>query len=291
MDGYCIYLNAISADLSLEHIFPLSLGGHDKFSINVDRKTNNGTASRIDSALANDFAILFDRRRLNAKGHSGKQPVPIAKRSTFDGRKVQARFEEEGLKLYDVVRRRDIEPEAFSGRNVQIGGIQFHLDDPLRFVAKVALSAGLYAYGEDFRNQVDHQQARIVMMADDFEQISPDIRCLDRWQLIEDDKHQIMWLVASQYKESCVMLMPGYDCFCVAVGILGHFIGFLNIPAPGHRLLNVGEYDLGHVITVRDGKILRRSFRRVIKDLEQDLENDNDSLMAAFERMTKRTGS
>ena len=289
VSGYCIYTDTDSVDLSLEHIIPLSLGGHDKFSINVDRKANNGPASKIDSSLANDFAILFDRRKLGATGHSGKRPMPIAKRSTFEGRKVQARFEDDGLKLYDVMLRKDIDPEIYSGKNVEIGGIQFHMDDPLRFVAKVALSAGLYAYGDDFRNQVNHQEARIVMMADNFTKISPNIRCLDRWQLIEDDKHQIIWLIASQYRESCVMLMPGYDCFCVAVGLLGHFIGFLNIPAPSHRLQNIDDYDLGHVITIRDGQILRRSFRQVINELGQDIEEKNDNIIAAFERMAKRT--
>lgn len=287
---YCIYTNTTTEDPSLEHVIPLSLGGHDKFSINVDRKANNGVASKIDSALSNDFAILFDRRETNSRGHSGKPATPIAKNSTFEGRKVQARFEGDGLKLFDVRLRKDIAPEEYSGKNVEIGGISFHLDDPLRFVAKAALSGGYFAYGQGFRNQVDHQQARMIMMANDLSKISPDIRCLDRWQMIEDDKHQIMWLIASQYRESCVMLMPGYDCFCVAVGLLGHFIGFVNIPAHGHRLPNAGDYDLGHVITVRAGQLLRRSFRQVVGDLSRDIDSKNDSLMAAFDRMEKRTG-
>lgn len=78
--GYCIYLDDMSDDLSVEHIIPMSLGGLDDFSIFADRKFNNSTASKIDSGLANDFLILFDRDRQKATGHSGASPEPRVKK-------------------------------------------------------------------------------------------------------------------------------------------------------------------------------------------------------------------
>ena len=86
------------------------------------------------------------------------------------------------------------------------------------------------------------------------------------------------------------MLIPGYDCFCVAVGVLGHFMGFINIPALGHHLVNEGEYRLGHVITIRNGELFRRSFRQSMDDLQRDIESGNDSITAALDRITARTG-
>jgi hypothetical protein len=289
VNGYCIYKDAESNDLSLEHVVPLSLGGHDSFNISADRSLNNGVASKVDSAISNDFTILFDRRDLNAAGHSGKLPEPKAKHSTFNDRKVQVTFGKKGLKVFDVRDRRDLEQHEFAGQSVQVGGISIGLDDPLRFVAKVALSAGYFAYGDSFRYQVDHSQARSIMMCSDLGSINSEVRCLDRWQSIDDTEHQIMWLIAAQHRESCVMLIPGYDCFGVAVGIFGHFMGFINIPAPGLHLLNEGEYRLGHVITIRNGRLLRRSFHQSVYDLQRDIESGDDSIMAALNRMTART--
>lgn len=99
-----------------------------------------------------------------------------------------------------------------------------------------------------------------------------------------------MWLIASQHRESCVMLIPSHDSFCVAVGVLSHIMGFIGIPAPRHHLMNEGEYRLGHVITIRHGEVLRRSFRQTMVDLQRDIESGNDSITTALDRMTARTG-
>ena len=107
IEGYCIYLDAISADLSLEHIIPKSLGGLDDFSILADRKFNNGIASNIDSGLANDFLLLFDRDRQKAIGHSGTHPEPRVKKATLDdGSPIQVTFAASGLRIYNLRERR-----------------------------------------------------------------------------------------------------------------------------------------------------------------------------------------
>lgn len=281
--GYCIYKDAESTDLSIEHVIPLSLGGHDRLSIKADRKINNGIASKIDSDIANDFTVLFSRRNANAKGHSGRSPAPIAKQSKLRDKKVQLRFGKSGLEVFDVLSRKLLPEEEFVGEELTAGGISISLDAPFRFVGKTLLSAGYFAYGQDFVDQVMHSEARAFMTNNSLMTVHSDARAFDRYAPAEDDKHLIMKLLISQRKESKILLMPGYDCFGIAVGVLGEFMGFMNIPAPGHNLCNTGDYDLGHVITVSAGKLERQSFRSAVERLGEDLDNNDPELLAAIE--------
>lgn len=281
---YCVYKNKLSDDLSLEHVIPLSLGGHNSFCIQADRTTNNALGSHVDAPVASDFLIMLDRQKHDMRGHSKLPPVPVAKHSTFENQKVQVAFNPDGFSLFDVRKRKKLPPEQFSGKTITAGGIRISLDAFLRFTAKTALSAGYFTYGSQFIDQVDHEQARVVMSASSLDSINSDVRAFDRFSQIEDDDHLIMRLLLTQHTHSGVLLIPGYDCFGVAVGILGNFIGFINIPAPGHTLPNHGDFDLGHVVFNQGGALVRRSFRAAIAILADDLDNGNDRLMAAIER-------
>lgn len=281
VSGYCIYNNSNSTDLSIEHVIPLSLGGHDHFSIFADRKTNTGAAAKIDSAIATDFHVLFSRRDANAVGHSGRDPVPIAKSSTFNGHKVQVSFGKNGLEVFDVVTRKYVEKSELAGQKVQVGGINISLDAPYRFVAKIALSAGYFTYGDAFVEQVQHEEARAFLRSTDISSLQANVRVFDRFQAATDEKHLHMKLMTSQHPESKVLLMPGPDCFAVAVGILGNFMGFMNIPAPGQRLCNSGDYRWGHVITVRKDQVIRQSFQSAYHKLLKDIEENEPAVMAA----------
>lgn len=279
--GYCIYKDAESLDLSTEHVIPLSLGGHDRFSIMADRKINNGIAAKIDSNIATDFQILFSRRNANAKGHSGRPPVPIARSSTFKGRKVQVSFGRTGLEVFDVVTRKYVDKKDLVDQQIEVGGISISLDAPYRFIAKTALSAGYYAYGEEFVAQVHHDEARAFVRSTDISNLQANVRVYDRFQAATDEKHMYMKLMTSQHPESKVLLMPGPDCFAVAVGILGNFMGFMNIPAPGHTLCNTDDYRWGHVITVRNNEVIRQSFQSAFLQLLQDIEENEPNVIKA----------
>ncbi len=283
ISGYCIYKDSNSSDLSVEHVIPLSLGGHDRFSVMADRQLNNGVASKIDSEIANDFQILFSRRDADAAGHSGRPPVPIAKSATFKGNKVQVRFGKDGLEVFDVVSRKFLARSEFAGEVISIGGINISLDAPFRFVAKTALSAGFFAYGDAFVKQVHHDEARAFMRSTDMSTLKSNVRVLDRFQPATGDDHLYMKLLIAQYPESKILLMPGRDCFGIAVGVLGQFIGFMNIPAPKHALPNSGDYELGHVITVRDGQVIRQSLRSALERLVTDLEANEPGVSSALE--------
>jgi len=285
--GYCIYKDGLSSDLSVEHVIPLSLGGHNGFTVPADRVLNNTVAAKLDGAVANDFLVLFDRRDADSRGYSGQPPLPRAKRSELDGRPVQVSFGQDGLSVFDARDRRVLDRGEFGGKEVKVGGIRIGLDDSIRFVAKVALSAGYFTYGEAFRQQVDHEQARLIMMADDLETINPNVRLWERWQPVEDEAHRVFWLMTSQRKESTVILTPSPDSLGVSVGILGTFMGFINIPAPGHQLVNDGDYRMGHVIAIQDGALLRRSFRSALDDYYSDIEEPSEGMVSALSLLEK----
>lgn len=80
---YCIYLDedVDKKDMNREHIIPISLGGANGFEIQVDSQTNANMGSDVDAAIANDFFMLLPRREYDARGHSNKQPFPLAKKS------------------------------------------------------------------------------------------------------------------------------------------------------------------------------------------------------------------
>ena len=100
---YCVYTDKETLDPSPEHIIPLSLGGHNDFVIDVDRKFNNDIGSKVDGKLANDFLVLFERDKADAVGHSRKHPAPVVTHANLiDGTPVQAKFGKNGLSLFDL---------------------------------------------------------------------------------------------------------------------------------------------------------------------------------------------
>ena len=146
-----------------------------------------------------------------------------------------------------------------------------NIDLPCRFASKVALAAGYFVYGNLFRHHVDHNQLRDVMKTD------PATLNLDRSpeelglghltlrvdsylrEVCEESDPTLFCLrsFCSRVKGSVVVLMPGHNCFGVAVGILGQYVGMVNVPANTTSFQNQGQYRLGHVLAVI-GKTLKR---------------------------------
>ncbi|MGG2638803.1 hypothetical protein [Pseudomonas aeruginosa] len=291
MSDYCIYLDGPSADLSKEHIIPMSLGGLDGFCIQADRQFNNAVGSKVDGAVANDFLVLFNRDKANAKGHSGAQPQPVARRATLiDGSPVQITFSKSGLQIYDLKQRKYVEKGECRGGQVKIDGLKLDLNADIKFVAKVALAAGFYAYGDLFRKGVMHSEARKIVNASSLADIRPDVRLYTRFQseqeLHDPSNLQIFKMIVQQSSCSCVLIIPGKDCFGVVVGVLGEFMGMINMPADTAGFPNEGDYDLGHCIFLQNGEVKRMSFRRVITTLTEYLEGIDDSVMTRQEFQT-----
>jgi hypothetical protein len=161
---YCPYTDRDIplSETSPEHIIPLALGGMNGFTIPVSRDFNSRVGSEIDGALANDFLVMSKRDKHGVKGHSKKHPqnvIPNAKNAETGEPLHVTMGQVHGLRLWDPKLRKDVTGQ---GQKVSIG-FQVDLDVTLRFVAKVALSAGYLVYGDRFRTHVKHEDLRKIM--------------------------------------------------------------------------------------------------------------------------------
>ncbi|MBN8412140.1 hypothetical protein [Halomonas litopenaei] len=261
---YCVYTDRETTDPSSEHILPLSLGGHDDFVIDVDRKFNNDIGSKVDGKLANDFLVLFDRDKASAVGHSKKHPIPTVKHARLmDGTPVQAMFGKDGLSLFDLRERKKIERSESRAHQVQCKNIKIDIDIDLMFVAKVALAAGYYAYGNDFVQSVQTDEFRKIMNLDKKNLPTDSLaRVYSRFHTPEegDDIFHILKMMTEIGDCSSVILVPSSETFGVAVSILGKFLGFVSAPCQSSGLVNHGDYKYGHCIYIQNEQVKRFSF-------------------------------
>ena len=166
MSIYCPYTDRELQDreTSSEHIIPLALGGVNGLELRVDAGFNTRLGSELDGRLANEFLMAMRRTKYDARGHSRKEPWATIKHASYgdDARPAQVHFHREhGLRLWDA---RDREEKKGVG-SFRIS-TTLNIDLPVRFVAKVGLAAGYFAYGDKFREHVDHHQLRQVMVID-----------------------------------------------------------------------------------------------------------------------------
>ena len=269
---YCPYTDRDipETETNSDHVIPLSLGGVTGFEITVDADFNATVGSKLEGSLANEFIWALARTKYDARGHSGKEPQAIIRNATYgdECRVAQVYFHnKQGVRLWDV---RD--GEFKSGRSSIKINSSLNIDLPIRFTAKVALGAAYYVYGNVFRENVDHQQLREVMLCRDLSKLdlskTPEGLGIDRRTLTADsylheratqDDLQCIRLLCSAVRGSVVMLIPGTDSLRVAVGILGRYLAMVNVPANTKSFPNSGEFSWGHVIALSDKKVYRAS--------------------------------
>lgn len=257
-----------------EHIFPLALGGVNGFCLPVSREFNSRVGSSIDGALANDFLVSFRRRQFDARGHSGRAPSVVSKRSTMgEGRRpVQVEFKGgAGLSVFDSIDRRILSHEETVDKSFTSS---FYLKrfSRARFAAKVALSAGYLFFGNWFRHNVNHAEVRSLM---NYEHGSVGVdysgfklRIVDELfppERKDEDQASVERFFCQMIDGSCVYFMVGPENIAVTVGVLGKFVATLNIeadtdnfpfdiPVPDHN-------DLGHAAVIENGVATRMSYR------------------------------
>lgn len=144
---YCIYTDkTIPVETATrEHILPLALGGANGFEILADRDCNSRLGYKIDGALAEDFLVKMKRNLVDARGHSRKRPVVVARHSTLDDtdKPVQVHFDRSDFKVWDPRAKRNLAKEQ-PGWRILNSRFQINMNTRLRFVAKTALSAGYF---------------------------------------------------------------------------------------------------------------------------------------------------
>ena len=278
---YCPYIDRDIPDdqASPEHIIPLSLGGCNSLEIPVDAAFNSKMGSVLDGAVANEILFALRRTEYDARGHSGKKPLAIIRNADYgdDKRPAQAHFHKrDGLKVWDA-RDREFK-ERVPSVNISTS---LNIDLPMRFTAKVALAAGYFTYGDLFRHHVDHRQLRDVMNTDprnlDLERSLDEqglghltLRVDDYLREVSEELEPTLFLLrsfCSAVKGSVIVLMPGHGCFGVAVGILGMYVGMVNVPANTSSFPNQDNYRWGHVLATNEKTLKRCSWADGLKQL------------------------
>lgn len=268
---YCPYTDKDLEDSesNSEHIIPLSLGGMDSLEIPVCKVFNSKVGSDIDGKIGQELIIQSRRARLKVKGHSGKVPAMYYKNaSDIDtGLPLQVRItKDEGMKL-----RAPYVPEGAShpkGKKIKITTSS----DPdiwLKYVAKVALSAGYFSYGEYFRNNVNADELRSIMTMSHSELLEhkPEIKAhahhiyLDDFEEIKTYKK--ICTTFSNY--SCIGIVPSNKHLTFFTSILGQYIGMIRVEANTKEFPNEGSYSWGHFICPVNNQLGRTSYYRVIQ--------------------------
>ena len=268
-----------------EHIIPLSLGGTNELTIDVDRDSNSQLGHELDGALANDFFVALRRSEYDARGHSGREPWAIFRNASHgnEARPAQVHLHRRhGLKLWDAKERK----LTWGSGTIQFATrIDIHL--PIRFTAKVALAAGYFVYGDRFRHYVDHHQLRKVMQMNlaniDREEVerklgeTRDTVLADDYLLSEHPSHK-QWqlrcirMFCDGIRGSVVVLIPQKERLLVSVGILGKYLALINVPADTEKFPNEGDLEWGHVLAVVDKKLLRCSWAEGLNQLASSLD-------------------
>jgi hypothetical protein len=204
------------------------------------------------------------------------------KRATLsaDGRPVQVRLHQKnGVRIWD--------PKAgklLSGSHKFNLHMKANLDLPVRFAAKVALSAGYFAYGELLRYQVEHRQLRDVMCIDPatldltseetlgLEHITLRV---DNWMMAAPEEPgnplAALRIFCNAVRGSVVVLIPGSQCLWITVGILGQYLATLIVPASTEGFPKAGAHEVGHVLAIIDGTLKRCSWQSAWRQVAEQL--------------------
>ena len=282
---YCPYTDKelTFEKMSKEHIIPLSLGGSNEFCLQVDAKFNSKVGSSVDGDMANDFLVLFRRREADTRGHSNKRPVIKSKKSSMGDSEHPVQITlagKDGVKVYDPIQCRELDESEITEQTFKS---QFNVSmyGRLKFAAKVALSAGYFVFGEWFRENVSHDEIRMLMnfnpslsKKEDFRDIK--LKAYDEFTPTNERDNQqraIDELFCSLSGGSCVLFIPGPQNIGIVIGILGKHVATLNVPANTENFPFLEENDLGHVVIIKAGKFERISYRRMAKLAHEALQN------------------
>jgi hypothetical protein len=277
---YCPYADQDfpDAETTREHIVPLSLGGVNGFEIAVHGKANSDIGSSIDAAMAEDFLVKTKRDRFDVRGHSGKEPVFVVKQAkNTDGLPLQVALNQRsGLQVWSPRDSEYITDQRAAKLELKFA---VNIDTAMKFVAKVALSAGYFVYRELFRNNVKHSDFRAIM---NFQSLHPtgyegvEARIDDRFNESPNAEVQIFRaLCKASEPYSIVGFAHSNNRFGIFVGVLGDYIGTIHVPAVMEGFPTHGEHQMGHLIQLQRPGFTRVSMKRALESFLKAIEAAN----------------
>lgn len=275
---FCIYSNTEVADSesNIEHIFPLTLGGSDAFTISVSKSINTLANRELDEKLKSCLSLATNRKKHQAVGHRNQSVRPPKIKITVGTDKsVIFKFDDNDLlELYSHKRRK-----ILTADEIKAEGATFTVKEErslrLKFTAKIALASGYFVYGSTFVENVKTADLRALMnyfgeRHDEvaFNNLTSTVWC---WPNRVGDSdavmHAIFQRINDMLKCSFVALITSAvpDRIIIVVGILGHLSGVISCPANCDAFPKSGDYDLGHVVALKDKKLQRFSYRNCLK--------------------------
>jgi len=273
--NYCPYTDQDLeySKVNSEHIIPLSLGGVNGLEIPVCKKFNSYAGSNIDAKIGQELVVQSKITQLKVKGHSGKIPAMYYKNAhdAKSGLPLQVRItKDEGIEL-----RAPYVPDGVAhpkGEEIKFSTTS-DLDIWLKYVAKIALSAGYFTYGELFRNNVNTTELRTIMTKSHDELIvhEPKIMAHAHYLYLEEFEEvkiykQICKMIGDY---SCIGIVHSNNHITIFTGILGVYIGMIRVEANTKEFPNEGKYSWGHFMSAVNGKLCRTSYYSVIQVLNE----------------------
>jgi len=171
---YCIYSGKhCSKDtLSLEHVFPKSLGGRASATIRVCRKLNNQFGTEIDGRLMKDAMIQFARMNSGTTGNSGKKPTAVLKNAQAwkGGRpnpdsKMYTLTHEKGqtMKVFDPISRSYMPSNMINEYGFVIKDMNIEHAARFKFTVKTLLGLGWKYFRADILDAIDTNVLRKLL--------------------------------------------------------------------------------------------------------------------------------
>lgn len=268
---YCIYSgkNLNDADMNIEHIIPLSLGGCDSFTIMVGKKINSDWGSKIDGKFCNDFLIGLQQIPFDNKGHSRKKKT-VNLKGTVNERPITLSFSKNESKIYD-----HIDKKYLTGQLQAKVTTALDMDIRWKFVCKVALATGYYLFGNEFAEYADCETLRKALSSENIREEKLDLRIYTSLTPVNDkDKpiHDLNVMLFKYLGGSAVNFGFGPGRIVVSVAINGKYIGTVNFKADIDKLpLNDDLHRCGCMLVCKDNKLIQKSFWQSIYDMNKDL--------------------
>lgn len=277
---YCIYTDTeVPTERgNLDHVIPMSLGGSDSFTVWASKAFNSEMGSKIDGKVANDPFVMLARRNSDARGHSGKHPLPVWKRTTLDGNPIQLSLAKDEITGWDPIARRQLPEAELAGREFTTR-LEIDRLPSLRFVTKVALAGAHFAYGDCFRDKFDCDPLRRMLTIDlsDLSAVRDadlPLKFVDRWHpdAMPGGRGEDYKFLCEFTNRTTLILCPDDRGMSVHVSVLGMFIASLIIDGDSSSLPLDSDHDLGHVLLLGPGPMSRRSFRSLAISAKEELD-------------------
>jgi hypothetical protein len=277
---FCIYSNAHVADddSNEEHIFPLTLGGSNAFTIQISKASNARSNRELDEKLKSCLFLATNRKIHDARGHKNKLVMPPkAKITVGSDKSVILKFDENGfLQLYSHRRQKLLTTDELKEEGATIE-ISQKRSLRLKFTAKIALASGYFVYGNTFTENAETSELRALMhyQGELHDEVIINNIASTGWYwpapVGDGDAvmHGMFERINRMFDCSFVALITSAvaDKIIIVVGVLGHLIGVISCPANCDAFPKSGDYDLGHVVVLRDRQLKRMSFHSCLLEL------------------------